>query len=284
MGVFEGSGSAGVVNDTTMLNLDFFDPLGFPDYSVKVNYMGENDSEYTTAEMELMMEFPYYATTFKHGAVFTESPGMLNFYFSAGTDSLVATQSPKNTDDVFPPPGHLYAPFSQDGIGDADNPAGDWLDLTGSGMCYSDDKVYAYMKNVTGTWPTNEGLDGFAYAVGFVPYDVQDTVIWAMVYANIPFTISPGLYKMSLADTSFTQLGNISHQIGQDGNLHMSCNIDDFENDPQWPGWPDDEGFLLSSAITLTIGFTSQGMNDFTFPTVYEPKTNYIDFIESPVK
>lgn len=276
--LFEGSASAGVVGDTTMFNVDFFDPLGIPDYSVRVNYIGQNDEEYTTAEMEYMLEYPYYATTLEHAAVFTQSPGNLNFYFSAGTDSLVATQSPENTDDIFPPPTYIYAPFSRDGIGDADEPLGDWLDLTGSGMCYSEDRVYGYMENVSGTWPTSEGLDGFIYGVGFVPYNIQDTVIWAMVYANIPFVITPGLYKLSLADTSFTRLGDIDYDIDEDGILHMACDIADFDNDSDWPGWPAEEGFLLSSAISITLGLTSQALNDYTYPSVYEPQTSYIDF------
>ncbi len=278
LNLFTGSSSAVVVGDSTIFNVDFFDPLGIPSYSVKVNYKGETDQEYTTADMELMLEFPYYATTFEHGVLFDQSPGLLNFYYSAGTDSLVATQSPMNTDDVFPPPTSMYAPFGRDGAGDAQDPIGDWLDLTGSGMCYSEDRVYARMENVTGTWPTSQGLNGFIYGVGFIPYNVQDTVIWAMVYANIPFVISPGLYKLELADTSFSRLGDIDYEVGSDGNLHMACDIADFENDDDWPGWPADEGFLLSSSITLTIGLTSQAINDFTFPSVYEPRTNYVDY------
>jgi len=275
--VFAGSSSAGQLGSLVKFNCDFFDPIGIPGVGIYVNYRGESDEEYFIREMQLMNEFPHYATTYEYDQYFDDPPGLMNFYFCAGNESLKVTQSPQNTADVFPPPGYMYAPLSADAAGDAENPAGDWLDLTGSGICYSETRVYAYMDNVSGTWPTSQGLNAFIYAIGFVSLNNTDSSMYALVYGNIPFVISPGLYKLTLADTSFTRLGDADHEV-DDGRLHLACDIADFENDPDWQGWPPPGGFLVTLGISFTFGFTEQSLNDYTYPSVFVPKTQYLDF------
>ncbi len=275
--IFNGSSSAGRIGSPVKFNCDFVDPIGIPGIGVYMNYKGQSDDGYYQREMQLMDEFPYYINTYECDQSFDSSPGLLNFYFSAGNDSLKATQSPKNTGDIFPPPSYLYAPLATDASGDAQNPAGDWLDLTGSGICYSENRVYAHMENVSGTWPTSQGLNAFVYTIGFASLSGQDTTIYAMVYGNIIFVITPGLYKINLADTSFTRLGDIDNTV-TGGQLHMACNIADFENDPDWPGWPPPSGFLVILGISITIGLTEQSLNDYTYPSLYVPETQYVDF------
>lgn len=275
--LFEGSSSAGAIGQQVKFNCDFFDPLGIPDYGVFVNYKGQNDAGYIQHEMEPMLEFPFYGTTLEYEQTFDVNPGLLNFYFSAGTDTFVATQSPKNANDDFPPADYLYAPFADDAQGDAQNPIGNWLDLTGSGITYSETRIYGYLENVSYSWPNSQGLNYFIYALVFASSNIQDSTIYAMAYANIPFIITPGLYKFSISDTSFTRLGDASYQI-VNGRLHLACNIADFENDPDWPGWPPPNGFLISMGITITAGFSEQAINDYTYPAIYEPRTQYEDF------
>jgi len=275
--VFAGASSAGSLGSQVKFNCDFFDPIGIPGIGVYVNYKGQLDDDYSQREMQLMDEFPYYISTYEFDQYFDDPPGLMNFYFCAGNDSLKATQSPENTGDIFPPPSYLYAPLSTDASGDAQNPAGDWLDLTGSGICYSEDRVYAHMENVSGTWPTSQGLNAFIYAIGFVSLSGQDTTIYALVYGNIPLVISPGLYKINLADTSFARLGDIDNTVAN-SQLHMACDIADFENDPNWPGWPPPSGFLITVGISGTFGFTEQSLNDYTYPSIFVPETQYLDF------
>jgi len=275
--VFNGTSSAGMLGSQVKFNCDFFDPIGIPGVGIYVNYKGQSDDDYYQREMQLMDEFPYYISTYEYDQYFDDPPGLMNFYFCAGNDTLKATQSPENTDNIFPPPSYLYAPLSTDASGDAENPAGDWLDLTGSGICYSDTRVYVHMENVSGTWPTSQGLNAFIYAIGFVSLNDIDSTMYALVYGNIPLVISPGLYKLTLADTSFTRLGDADYTVAN-GQLHLACDIADFENDPNWPGWPPPSGFLVTMGISLTAGFTQQALNDYTYPSVFVPKTQYVDF------
>ena len=275
--IFVGSSSAGAVGQSVKFNCDIVDPFGIPNFGVFVSYKGESDADYSRHEMTPMDEPPFYVTTSEYDQSFNSNPGLLNYYFSAGTDTFMATQSPKNVNDDFPPPAYLYAPFGADAQGDAVSPDGAWLDLTGSGMCYSDTRIYGYLENASQTWPSNQGLNYYIYALGFASLNIQDTVIYAMTNANIPFVISPGLYKFSLVDTSFERLGDADYQIA-DGRLHMACDIATFDNDPDWPGWPPPSGFLVSMGITITAGFFDQAINDYTYPTIYEPRTQYEDF------
>ncbi|MCP4581807.1 MAG: T9SS type A sorting domain-containing protein [candidate division Zixibacteria bacterium] len=272
--IFEGSSTAGSQGGAVMFNCDFLNPIGLPGFGVYVNYKGQLHDEYNQREMQLMGELPYYSITYEFDQYFDDPQGLMNFYFSAGTDTLKATQSPENTADQFPPESYLYAPFTDDLIGDAIDPIGNWLDLTGSGMCYSDTRIYGYLQNDTGTWPSSQGLDAFIYVLGFMSLD---STMYAMVYGNIPFILTPGLYKFVLADTSFTQLGDIDYEVADD-LLHMAADLSDFENDPEWEGWPPPGGFIMSMGITITAGFTEQALNDFTFPTFYVPETQYLDF------
>ena len=281
--LFSGCSSAGVNNQTVLFNCDFFDPIGLPGVEVNLHYRPQMDSEFTSQTMQLMDEIPFYMMTYETGVNYITDPFSVEYYFSGGTDSIIATQSPKNTDDLFPPSRDNYAPFSLDPLDDTTNgSAGGWLDLKGSGMTYSDSKVYGYLENATGTWPSNQGLTPFLYALGFVPLTGSDSVMYAMVYINIPFVLTPGVYKMSIADTSLERLGDIDYMI-YDGLLHLACDITTFENDPDWPGWPPPNGFLVSVGMTMSFESLTPNINDITYPTFYEPKTQFLDFTSNNI-
>ncbi len=277
--LFEGCSSAGVLDDPVMFNCDFYNPIGLPGVEVECHYRGQSDNEFTDLIMELMNEYPHYLFTYEAQAEFYENPDVLEYYFSGGTDTLKATQSPKILSDQFPPPEYMYAPFAADALGDTtEGSAGGWLDLAGSGMTYSDTRVYGYLENATNTWPSNQGLDIFMYALGFISLSSLDSSIYAMAYVDIPPFFTPGLYKLTIIDSSFeyVRLGDIDYAI-ENGLLHMACDLETFENDPDWPGWPP-EGFIISIGGSVTIGFDIQTINDFTYPTFYEPVTQFTDF------
>jgi len=275
--LFQGCSSAGNgLGEPVYFNCDFLDPIGLPGVEVTLHHRAQSSDYFINRPMELISEPPYYVFTYEYEDYFDDDPGLLEYYFSAGTDTLVATQSPKNSNDQFPPPAYLYAPLAPDAEGDTtDGSAGGWLDLTGSGISYSDERIYGYLDNAVDTWPQSQGLEWYIYALGFVAN--LDSTLYAMVYGNIPFVLTPGLYKLNLIDTSFVRLGDVDNSV-QAGRLHLACNIADFENDPDWPGWPPPNGFLATLGVTVTAGVFDQAINDFTYPSFFEPVTQWLDF------
>lgn len=277
--LFSGCSSASIVYQPVLFNCDFYDPIGIPGVEVALHYRWQADDYFTELTMQLMDEMPYYMFTYETEVSFPYSPGILEYYFSACMDSFKATQSPENSSDQFPPASYKYAPFADEPQGDTlPGTIGGWLDLTGSGMTYSDSKIYGYLSNATGDWPTNQGFDTyFIYCLGFIDTTLTDVWFFTMIYAQVPFILEPGLYKVNLMDTLFYQIGDIVYDIS-DGKLHMSCDIVDLVNDPDWQGWPEQASFVISEGVTLTILSYNVSINDFTFPTFFEPETQFLDF------
>jgi len=276
--MFKGCSSAGNMSQAVQFNCDLPDTLGFSVNSAYLHYMAQGGGNFNLAAMTAVNDAPFYTDTYEASVNFAVNPSTLQYYFSADSDSIEATQSPKNSDNQFPPSMYKYAEFIDDPTGDAYNPAGSWLDLTGSGMSYSDTRIYGYLENVSGTWPLNQGLfTYFVYGLGFVITTATDSVFYALGYANVPVLMSTGLYKINLADSSFAQIGDIDVSVSG-GRLHLACEFTEFENDPDWPGWPPPDGFLVSMGATITANLSEQTFNDFTLFTFYEPVTLYEDF------
>ena len=276
--ILNGTSSAGVVGAPVKFNCDYNDVLGMPGVEVMMHYGNQADTVFNDIPMTLMDEDPYYSFTYETDILFQNTLDILCYYFSAREESLLVTQSPFNADDIFPPPTYSYADMIEDPEGDTlPGTGGGWLDITRSGITYSDSRIYAYMSNATGEWPTSQGYDTyFFYCFGFI--DTSSTNVWffSMVYVDIPFIASPGLYKLSLIDTSFYRIGDIDYDIS-DSNLHMSCSIDDLVSDPDWNGWPQAD-YMVSERVTFTASSFNIYINDFTFPTFFEPETQFLDF------
>ena len=276
--LFNGCSSAGVVNSQFKFNCDLPDTMGFSVNAAAVHYMAEGAGNFSQAAMAPVNDPPYYPNTYEADINFPTNPGSLQYYFSADLDSILATQSPVNSNNQFPPSMYKYAEFIDDPSGDAYNPAGNWLDLTGSGMSYSSTRIYGYLENVSGTWPLSEGLfTYYVYGLGFVVTTETDSLFYALAYANVPVLLPTGLYKINLADSSFSQIGNISTSVSG-GRLHLACDFTQFANDPEWPGWPPPNGFLVSMGATITADLSTQTFNDFTSFTFYEPMTLFENF------
>lgn len=276
--VFSGCSSAGTLSSPVSFDCDFPDSFLGPGQNIYLNYKGQGDGNFIQAPMSLIGDTTYYEHTYEVDVNFSSNPGVLEFYFSAEAETIMATQSPRNSANQFPPSADRYAHFLEDPPGDAENsPAGTWLDLTGSGMSYSDTKVYGYLDNVSGTWPLSQGLNYFVYAIGFLVTSADDSLYYALAYGNVPLILSSGLYRINLTDTSFTRIGDINYNVSG-GLLHLSCDLSEFENDSGWPGWPPPQGFLITMGGTITAGLLDQNYNDFTYITCYEPQTGYLDF------
>jgi hypothetical protein len=279
--IFKGTSSAGVINDSITFNCDFISPVSLPGAGMVMHYKGQGQSAFGEIPMPLIQGDPYYATTRQNKLQFSSNQGNMQYYFSVGTDTLMLTQSPFWSGSQWPS-AEYFADFAADPIGDTMSGSGNAsLDLTGSGMTYSNTKVYSYLSNATGTWPANQGTSLNLYALGLVdPANLSGTV-YAMVYINIyvgPIPIlTPGLYKIDITDTSFTRIGNVDYSISG-GKLYMSCNISDLVSDSGWTSWPPSSGYVITSGVTFKGSLTSPALADYTMPTFYEPGTQFLNF------
>ncbi len=185
----------------------------------------------------------------------------LEYYFRAETDTLVVSQSPVNSAGTFPAPEVALANMGADPTGDAVGALGQWLDITGLSMSYSNTRIFARLSNAGGGFPTSSGLNFFLYSVGIVDPDGSDSAAYAMIYVSVPLALNSGLYRINPADSSFTRIGNISTSIS--GNyLHMACNIADLTAQPGWSSWPTPSGMILSAPVTATQSLSGLALND----------------------
>jgi hypothetical protein len=209
---------------------------------------------------------------------FTPGSGLLEWYMRSETDTAVVSQSPKNAADTFPPPDHLLADLGADPIGDAEGTSQTSLDLVHCYGSYSDSQLYFRYDNAGGGFPTNQGLfTYYVYAVGVLDPDASDSAAYMLLYADVPAVFSPGLYKLDLVDSSFTQIGNISTNIN--GNsLFMACNISDLTSQPGWSAWPPPSGFIGVLPVSATQTLTDLTINDMGKAAVFQPRSNYLDY------
>jgi len=267
--------SALMPGDSVVYNLDFIDPFGLPIFDVMIkSRMGS--TEHTTI-MDHIGTPPHYLNTYEGVETYSSPSGEIEFYGRVEADTLLLTQSFKNAGNQFPPDPILYADLADDPIGDTlPGTSGEWLDITGSAITYSDTTIYARLNNVGGGWPTSQGFDFFAYA--FILYNPgsSDLSATALVYVSVPFVFTPGLYHVDLQDTSFTRLADIQYQTSGN-NLHMSCPISDLLLDPNWNQWPPEAEYILTGGLTLSVVSLQPSLNDFTYPSAFIPKTQYLD-------
>ena len=267
--------SALIPGDSVVYNLDFIDPFGLPIFDVMVKSRMGN-TEHTTM-MDHVGTPPHYLNTYEGVETYSSPSGEIEFYGRVEADTLLITQSYKNEGNQFPPNSILYADLADDPVGDTlPGTSGEWLDITGSAITYSDDSIYVRLNNAGGGWPTSQGFDFFAY--GFILYNPgsSDLSATALVYVDVPFFYSPGLYSVNLVDTSFSRIADIQSQTSGD-NLHMSCAISDLLLDPNWNQWPPESEYILTGGITLSVVSLQPSLNDFTYPSAFIPKTQYLN-------
>jgi hypothetical protein len=226
---------------------------------VKAFYSSDNGATWQS------VEFGSLGGGVFQGSFPNASSGQVQFYLTArdlatGTEPVsLASGSPKNASETFPCPANLLAQA-------ADEPSGDIPydplargykndhDLTGAYLSFSQNRLYAKLTNLTGTWSENSG--GFfpefyyAYIAGLAnPDNPRYDVNFAMVNAKIPLLgIDPGLYKIDNTTFTFTKIGSIQINKASSG-LSMSCALSDLTNDPDFG--PNPSGTL---AFLFTIG------------------------------
>jgi hypothetical protein len=271
--------SALMAGDSVTFNLDFIDPFGLPFFDVTVEARVSNLNETYSIPTQHIDYPPYYMNTYEGGWVFEEPTSVIEFFGRVEAETLLVTQSFRNTGNQFPPEMMLYADLADEPDGDTEpgNP-GPWTDLTGSGITYSGDRIFANLRNAGGGWPTdNGGLDFYIYAFALYNPDNPEYTGTALVYCGIPLVLDPGLYTVNLQDSTFERIGDIDYQI-QGTTLHMSCTIEDLLSDPGWTVWPPESGFALTGGLTLTISLFTPSLNDYTFPAAFVPRPAFSIF------
>jgi hypothetical protein len=271
--------SAFMPGDSAIVNLDFIDPFGLPLYDAVIKARPAGANFDSTILLSHVPDDPYYLTTFEGVMHFAEPAGPIEFYGRIEADTLVATQSYKNSSNQFPPSPILYAPLADDAVGDTTpGTLGQFLDLTGAAMTYSDTRLYARLSNVGGGWPGNQGLTTyFVYGVLLLNPDTLSLTVTAMVNVNVPLLFQPGLYTLNLADTSFQRVADISYQ-SSGSNLHLACDISDLISTPNFPTWPPQSGYIIAMGFTATVTLSGvPSFNDYTYPSVFMPQTQYLN-------
>jgi len=216
------------------------------------------DGQASWSEVELVELTGYSGGT--REASFAIADGEVRYYFVVREDSSAAFGSPENVGDIFPPPSNLTAdPGTEDG-GDVVDPLNNSLDLDGFRVGYSDSFLYATLSNVTGSWPTAHTIFGpwFVYSLVVDNPDAgEDSIAFALVYANVPLIAQSGLFFVDARDTTYERIADIDHEISN-GDLHMRCSLEDLYSHPYF-GSSNPSGYYSLGAGTATAWLANLG-------------------------
>lgn len=245
----------------TVFQYDITDPTFYSPATVyQMNYRDAGSTAWNQIAMGVL--FQTCSTWTVSGALNYFPPsGNLEYYFRSEVDTIVISQSPKNTANVFPVPIDLLADMGTDPVGDVAGGGGTNLDITACAMSYSDTRIYARLTNNGGGFPTSSGFNFFLYSIGIIDPDATDSAAYAMIYVNVPLVLSSGLYKINPVDSSFAKIGNITTNI-TGNNLSLACNISDLLAQPGWSTWPPPSGLILTAPVTATQTLTDLTSND----------------------
>ena len=186
--------------------------------------------------------------------------------FRTETDTIVGMMPAYQQNDLFPSENELGF-IAADPIGDNLDPDSPNLDITGNYFSYSDTRFYAGITNESGEFPLDVGglfpITYYFYVTTILnPETVLiDSVIYAMIYCDIPMLMSPGLYRISGTEFSletFELIGSIEAEV-VDGQLQMACDIETLTGDENFGEWPN---------ITNSIGVEMLTAK-YTLPTEF---------------
>lgn len=220
-------------------------------------------------------------------------PGETQFCrFKTDTDTLVGMMPAYIPNDVFPPAVEELSYVAADTTGDVLDPTCPNLDITGNYFGYSDSRFYGGITSDSGDFPLDSGgmfPDTYYFYITVIlnPETVLiDSVVYAMIYADISFLLSPGLYRITGTEFSlgtFEMIGNIETQV-IDTTLVMACDIETLTGDEFFGTWPNITNSLGLEMITakymLPLDFL---IMDFSKPSlqnidqyIIEPFTNIL--------
>ena len=206
--------------------------------------------------------------------------------FRSGTDTLVVMMPAFVETNTFPPAQADLSFVNADSTGETWTAGNDDLDISETFFGYSDTRFYAGLKTVSGNCPTNSGglfpAEYYFYVAGIInPENVlQDSVVYGMIYGNVPIVLTSGLYKFSGTEINFDafeRIGDIeAQQVGD--MLILACDIDDLTNDENFGTWPNVSKTLGYDWVTASFALPSE----FTLRDYGMPSGMVIDQFEIP--
>jgi len=189
------------------------------------------------------------------GASFPVADQDVRYHFLVLDDTAAAFSAPVNDADGFPPPANLMFDPGTEVDGDVVNPRDPALDLDGFRAGYSDSCFYATLSNATDTWPTRQTILGPWYIYSMVvdnPDAGEDSLAFAMVYADVPLIADAGLYVVDARDTTYTRIADIDVAFSG-GDLHMRCARADLEAHPSFG--PDNPSGYISLGVGTAVAW-----------------------------
>ncbi len=179
----------------------------------------------------------------------------------------------------FPPNLSVLGECGADSVNEIDPQYDNCLDITNQYSGFNNDNIFGAMTTI-GDVTNSGGWTGPYYVYGFAIANpvtaIQDTIGYAMIYAEIPVLLNPGLYKIHYNSENpiegISRIGDIDYDIS--GNqLIMQASLDDLVNDPDFGEWLPESKYLISSTFTISINSTSDaGMVDYGVPALLELK------------
>ena len=143
--------------------------------------------------------------------------------------------------NVSPAPGDLTR-LAEDPVGDEIYGFAN-LDITECRFSFSNDRLYATIKNAGGGFPLNSGLTFFGYLVGINnPAQADPDTVWGMMYTyEVAGIVSSGLFRIEGPSTSdLVKLGEIEVQeFPATNELRISCLLSDLMADTYFSAWYD---------------------------------------------
>jgi len=211
--------------------------------------------------------------------------------FRSNTDTLVMMMPAFLETDNIPDNVETLGFIEEDPAGDyfAENDA---MDITNSYFGFSDNKFFVGIESSSGEYPAYTGFpfpnEFYFYIGGLINLEsvLVDTVMYGLVYANIPLFVSPGLYKVTggtFNEDSIEQIADISYEIVNDV-LIMSCDVEDLVNDENFGEWPNLSNSLAYQVITNVVDINMNfGIADMSKPSIQTFTQHIIDPFENTV-
>ena len=202
------------------------------------------------------------------GSIETSGGNSAHWYLSGVVNSealgydygvITVSQSPDNTDDVWPAGDNLYASMGDDPTDDA--PSGqDVYAMEGAFRSNGEDIEELYLKlSMSGGCCETGAIFGpwYLYGVGIVNPESETPVAYAIGYGDGGFgQLTPGLLKIT-GDLSTGEIGgfeyittNISYDISGD-DLQTSVLMSYIVNDADWGEWPNSFNGVVVLGVTV---------------------------------
>jgi len=190
----------------------------------------------------------------------------VSWYLSGSLDSeslglsfgqVTVSQSPYNSNNMWPPSDNLYAVIANDDTGET----GSGQDIVNLKATYSDDKIYASL-GLNGSCCNDGSFFGpwNLYAIAIVNPDAENPVAYAYGYGNGGFgQLYPAIYKidgdLTTGEVSGFEVLSENFDYSTAGNsLQASSLLSIITNDSGWGEWPNSFNGIGLVGVTIEAG------------------------------